>query len=429
MRAGHGRSPLPVPPGTPLGGYAARTGVSTGVLDELEVAAVTVETGGTRLVWVVADLPFVNVDLADRVRRAVRDAIPGVRPEDVWVSATHTHSGPDSSCPAEPSRTPDRWLEDVPAAAVAAARAAVATERESLLSVRRGRLAGVGGQRSGARPRRTVPIDVLSFEAPDGGTRGLIVVAPVHPTVLGADNLLVSADLTGAARRALAAHPALARDGARPWAVVATGAAGDVSTRPHRHAQTPRECDRLGALVADRVVRALREPARAVVPIGAPAEARLEHVPVPPRPRDAPALAGRLEEELRRVERRGDPVATRTAWTALQAARLAADGPPPPERPSCAVSVIRLGTVALVALGGEPYLDLAARLEESVGGTTVLVGYTNGYLGYLPVRAAYRRPVYEVLRSPVAEGGAERVIARAAALVPSPTAPSSEEHP
>ncbi|WP_090944685.1 hypothetical protein [Nonomuraea jiangxiensis] len=391
-----------MPVGTPLGGYAARAGRSTGVLDELEVSVVTLG----RLAWVVADLPYVNTDLAEAVRRAVLRVAPG---RDVWVSATHTHSGPDTSCPDAPSRTPARWLAEVPEAAAAAARSAVAGERDVELGVRRLRLSGVGGQRSGVRPRRTVPVEVLTFGPPGGEPSGVLVVLPVHPTVLGADNLLAGPDLSGAVRRALSGRLGGA------WVVVATGAAGDVSTRPHRRAQTPEECARLGALVAESVLRCLREPARSTVPEEAAVHVTEVRVPLRPKPPGGPA-AGELEERLRAAEEGGDQVAIRTAWTALQAARLAA-GQPPPADLSCAVSVARLGPLSLVALGAEPYLDLAARLDRAAGGPAVLLGYTNGYLGYLPVRAAYRRPEYEVLRSPVAPGSAEHVLAQATELV------------
>ncbi|MDF5757657.1 hypothetical protein [Spongiactinospora sp. TRM90649] len=401
MRSGYGRSALPVPAGTVLGGYANRAGASTGTLDELEVSAVTLG----RLAWVVADLPYVNADLAEAVRRAVRREAPG---HDVWVSATHTHSAPDTACPGHPVDTPARWPAEVPAAAAEAVRAALAGERDVELSVRRGRLSGVGGQRSGVRPRRTVPVDVLSFDLPDGGRSGVLVVLPVHPTVLGADNLLVSADLTGAVRRALAGRLGGA------WVVVATGAAGDVSTRPHRREQTPMEVERLGALVAASVVRRLREPARLTVPGDAAMSVRYERVALQPKSPEAPPT-GPLRERLREAERDGDPVLVRTAWTALQAAQLAAEHPPPADL-SCAVSVARLGPLTLVSMGAEPYLDLAARLDRAVDGPAVLIGYTNDYLGYLPVRAAYRHPEYEVLRSPAAPGGAERVLASATRL-------------
>ena len=117
----------------------------------------------------------------------------------------------------------------------------------------------------------------------------------------------------------------------------------------------------------------------------------------------APAAAGRRS-----------PSGPRT--TALQAAQLAAAAPAPPPDPACAVAVAGIGPVSLVALGAEPYLALAERLDARLDAAAVLVGYTNGYLGYLPTRAAYRRSDYEVLRSPVAAGSAEEVLDRAARL-------------
>ncbi|MFC0527442.1 hypothetical protein [Phytohabitans kaempferiae] len=411
VRVGHASAALDVPLGSPLGGYAARPGPATGTLDRLEAHALTIHSGGRRLAWVVLDTPYAHADLA----AAVAALLPGT---DVWVSATHTHAGPETSClPASPV-TPERWLAEIPPVAAAAVEAATAAERDVRLSLHRQRLAGVGGQRSGARPRRTVPVDVLRFEHADsGGLAGLLVVLPVHPTVMPADNLLVSADLSGAVRRALAA-----RLGPGTFAVVATGAAGDISTRPHRHAQTPAECDRLGGLVADAVVRGLRRPPRATA--AGPLTVARERLALPPKPATAtPELARRLERRLERARRAGDAVAVRTAWTALQAAQLAQLEPALAD-PACAISVVRLaaepgvagGGLSLVGLGAEPYLDLAARLDGLVDHPTVLIGYTNGYLGYLPVRGAYRRPDYEVLRSPVAAGSAERVVDRAAEL-------------
>jgi hypothetical protein len=346
------------------------------VLDELEAHTVVFGDG---FAWTVVDTPFVHNGLASRI------------PERVWVSATHTHAGPEKldHLPPVPS--------DVPM-------------RDARIGVRRLRLAGVGGQRSGPHPRRTVPVDVLSFDAPDGRLVGLLVVAPIHPTVLSADNLLVSADLTGSVRRELAAR----FDGV--WVVVATGAAGDVSTRPHRREQTPGECDRLGSLVADAVVRALRRPARITVD-AAHVDVRSARLTLPAKPAASPDLVQRLAARLDLVRRRGDPAATRTAFTALQAAQLAHTEPPPTAEPVCPVSVARIGELCLVAIGAEPYLDLVAQLERRLRRPTVLVGYTNGYLGYLPTHAAYQRLDYEVLRSPVAAGRAERVLDLATSLI------------
>jgi hypothetical protein len=217
-----------------MGGYDARSGpdgLVSGELHPLEVAAFAL-VGAERLAVIcVADLLQVDDDVALRAREAVAAAV-GATTDLVWMCATHTHSGP------MPADAPDQLVTQ----AVAGARSAVAEARAASVSLNRAELGGVGGQRTGSDRRATVPVDVVRVADMTGSLVGLLGVVPVHPTVLGATNTLVSPDLPGAIRRSLSA--------AGVWSVDAPGAAGDVSTRAHRREQTPAEVDRLGELTA-----------------------------------------------------------------------------------------------------------------------------------------------------------------------------------
>ncbi|RJQ91247.1 hypothetical protein D5S19_01930 [Amycolatopsis panacis] len=549
MRIGHGQVCLQVPVGTRLGGYAARTGASTGTLDQLEVHAVTISAGNSRFAWLVADLPAVNTDLAEPLAARLAGSLR-TRPELIWLSATHTHSGPETGCRPGGGRTPPEWHEQVLTAGDLAAGHALATEAPAELTIHTGLINDVGGQRSGALPRKNVPVTVLAARA-HGRICGVVVVLPVHPTVLGADNLLVSADLTGAVRRAVTARLGC-------WAMVATGAAGDVSTRPHRRNQQPDELARLACLAADQVVALTTPPGRAItldpaprgpadlrrspaagnfeskwsapigpgrhfadphrrssmpvsgqttsrcgsaqpsstaapeptgqpptapnpehptdthrppsaaaphhtLPLGQPDVPRRSPTPNPGQPPNAARptqprqppqarttgqpnqpstappdpppitgartwslyLPGRLDEptpdatalrqQLTEARRTGNAVAVRTAETALQGAELAASARI--REPRLVVSAVRLGDLSLVGFGGEPYLALEAALATEVPGPLVLIGYTGGYLGYLPTAAAYRTGAYEVHISPVAEGAAELAVREAVRLL------------
>jgi hypothetical protein len=376
-----------------MAGYVARSGAVSGVLHPLEVAAVAVVGSERTAVVCVADLLHVDDDVASTVRAAVAAAV-GTTADLVWVCATHTHSGP----------VPREVAERLVGSAAAAARDAVAGAVDASVSLHRVELAGVGGQRTGSERRTTVPVDVLRVADPSGSLVGVLGVLPVHPTVLGADNTLVSPDLIGAVRRSLAA--------AGVWSVIATGAAGDVSTRAHRREQTPAEVDRLGELVAAAMREAVATP-----PLGVASDvvgAWVESVGLPPALVDAPFRRGALDaaqRALREAGSAGDPVRIREATVVLEGVELAAsyvpDGPVP-----CATAYLDLGGVRLVGLGGEPFLDLAP------GGAAVLVGYANGYAGYLPTRAAFAEasahpdhPAYEVLVSRVAPGSPERALA------------------
>ena len=80
------------------------------------------------------------------------------------------------------------------------------------------------------------------------------------------------------------------------------------------------------------------------------------------------------------------------------------------------ISVARVGELDLVALPGEPYNRLGVEIRGSGGRPVLLLGYTNGYIGYIPTRQAYASLDYEVLMSPLAPGAGERLRAAASQL-------------
>lgn len=378
MKAGHGTAPIPTPTGSAMGGYLDRPGPSTGVADPLEAHVLTVSDGSSRCTLVVLDVVCVNVDLAEAIERELAPLGLG----DVWVCATHTHSGPETGCVPGGSATPDPWTEVLTEAARHAAEEAVAGETTATIGsavVDVSDLASVRSRPNGARP---VPVDVVAFRNTAGEPVGVLAVLPVHPTVLPATSTLVSADLTGAVRRALAVRFGV-------WAVVATGAAGDISTRGVRRAADAAECTRLG----DTVARRLTLPPDCAS--GAVRTTRHTTRVVPAEPALVTASTG--------------PVATRQEETLRQARRLRADLSWPDRPLPATVRAALLGGVGLVGVPGEPFLDLRSRVEG------ILLGYVGGYLGYLPTEAAFAAdPTYETVVSPIAPGEAECLVDAAA---------------
>ena len=394
LAVGHAVSPLPVILGEPLGGYIDRTGGAIGSLEPLDVHAISISSGEMRVLLLVVDLICVNADLVARIRETVREF--GV--EAVWVSATHAHSTPEAGCFPGGAPTPASVAQRVVAAARAATRDAIEAERPALVRAVRTSVSEVGGRRNvppSGRPN--VPIDAIVFDGADGERLGLFVVTPVHPTVFGADNRLASADLAGGVRRALAAD-------AR-WVVAATGAAGDISTRATRRARSIAEIDRLAARIADALRESLEIPAPAAtsglilptsrtlsLPTGS-----AEHAHLTPRPDPADPFS----------ERRRVVLEQGLALAAANRARLA------PETTEITLEVFALAHIRLVAVPAELYLSLAERIrtEHPFPGPVIVIGYTNGYLGYLPDADA---PVsYETVVSPVGRGSGELLVAAA----------------
>ena len=402
LNVGFGTSALDVGEGTPMGGYAFRSGASVGTLDPLRITALTWYDGSRRAALVLMDTICVNSDLTRAVRAALADV------DLVWVAASHTHAGPETGCVPGGGPTPAGWLEWLTTGAVAAVNRARATETGSHGRVCTGTVDGVGAVRSDTAGDALVPVDLIEVSSA-GRRSGLVVVLPVHPTVLPAENLLVSADLTGAVRRALSA-----RVGPRVWVAVATGAAGDISTRHTRQGQDTGELDRLGGLVADHCLELLGGPAAAGWSTGSRLSWRGRTVELRPKARaDGGALVTAASAALADARSGGDPAAVRVAEGNLDGARLTAIVEPP-DRIDAEVGVLRIGRLTLTALPGEPFLATAEELRGDRVDPMIVLGYANSYPGYLPPAAAYDSSGYEVLAAAVAPGSAEQV-ARAAA--------------
>jgi hypothetical protein len=394
-----------------LGGYADRTTGATGTLDGLEVHCVAFIAGADAFLLVVADLVCVNGDLAGAVADAVGQRV-GVPPGQVWTTATHTHAGPDVNCGPGRRTTPAPWLDLVPAAAAAAAEQAVAAARTATVTWHTGLLNGVGATRSVVNAPPTVPVDVLAVRhGLDSGhpeLAGVLAVLPIHPTVLPAANTLVSGDLAAGVRRHLTTR--LRAGESRPWVVVATGCAGDISTRSTRSAQTPAELDRLSALAAEQVAATLTAPpVRTADPQGSLRVAR-RRLRLPLRVEDP--------EPARTPAADGSPLAARIAYTMAQGRRVAAERAArhPDGTVELVVAAADLAGLRLLALGAEPYLrvrDLAAR-------PAVVLGYANGYAGYLPDDSGFDQASYESLSSPFGPGAAQVAVRAAEAALNHP---------
>jgi neutral ceramidase len=406
-----------------MGGYADRPGPSSGVLEQLRVDCLSISGATGRLVLVVAEVVCINEDLAAQVRLRVHEALE--EPVgDVWVCATHTHSGPDVGCVAGGGPTPPAWRSRIADAAAGAARAAMASERECAGRLHAGELRGVGSPRGRDGAEARVWVDAVRCVGEDGRLAGVLAVVPVHPTVLPAGSTLVSGDLAAAIRGALERR--LSATGA-PWVVVATGAAGDISTRRTRRAQTPEECRRLGEDAAEQIATLMRAEPTSVWEAGSGAcSAHRRAVAMPVRRQDPTALrALRTTLEERRADElaRGETASTRTLQTALQGVAVAEAHQDWAGLGAIdlSLSAARLGRLCLFGIGAEPFHSISDDVRSRCADPAVVLGYANAHVGYLPDEDAYSEAGYEVLSSPFGPDAAATTVAALIDLLPDPT--------
>lgn len=416
------RVELTPPPGSPLAGYGARgEAVATGTHDPLEAVLLSlrdVRPAGERATWVIIDAVAADGELARAMADAVGAAL-GCPPDAVLVCATHTHSAPAGWIrrvhPAFPESADEAMRSELVRRVGEAAAGLAGSEREVRPLVADGPAPGVGTNRTDPAGPHDASVGLLALIEPSGAVAGLLLDHACHATVLGHDNLSWSADWPGAARRTLAAALATGRpfaDGAGPGprfpptVAVVQGSAGDASSRFVRRAQSFGEVDRIGGLLAAHALEALlaARPDPGLIPR---LVVRRATVTLPTRPlpsfAEARALAAEAEVAWRAVATaEGSGPRERIARTRHEGAELLATvaevGLP---------STLEL-PVTVVALGDDAWLHLPVELFASLGlairagspfARTRIVGYTDGYFGYVADRVAHEAGVYEASAS------------------------------
>ena len=406
---------FPISIGTPLAGYVARTGVAEGTLDELTIGAFVLQHEDTRFVLVAADVVAVDASLAGEVASAA-----GLESAELALCASHTHGGPAGVVARLHPADVDRLDRDLRSRFIATAAEAITTARAGMervdLLVGVAETEGIAANRNDPNGPGDPRLTVLATRRSDGSWQGVMCHFACHPTILGASNRLISADFPGALREAL--HVALDRGGNAPVVLFVNGAAGDVSTRFTRRAQDAGEVSRVGAALATAAVQALEHAS----PHSGPIRHGRTTVPLSRRERhplecDVVAARAEIEDEppdllssaqLRVAETRSQGAAM------LEALAQIPDDAIPDE---LELEAWALGDVVLVAVPGELFASLGSRIDAASAGRTLILGYTNGYVGYLPDVSAHESQTYEALASPFGPEAGERVADAATALV------------
>lgn len=347
-----------------MSGFAARTGLSAGIHDNLTVRALVV--GRTAILTV--DVVGLHEDFCTRVKRAVSQWA-----DHLILHATHTHSGP-GSMPGRLGGTVDRqWLEHVESICADSIEKAASSAGPARI------LAGYGEDSDVGRNRRRPngPIDravpVVRVERSNGSPLAILVSYACHPVVLSAENNLLSADYPGVVRERLEAETGAT-------ALFATSCAGDVNTghtvngelsNLDSEPRTFTQCNLVGERIANAALKTHLEPARQITGAACGSvNLRL----------DAPSPVDLQREASQQAEAKN--TASKIEWKA-------------------SVTVLSWGPAVIVALPGEPFsrasVEIRRRVTLLTGAKAVLVlGYSDGCPGYFPTCNEYSLGGYEV---------------------------------
>jgi hypothetical protein len=107
MKVGYAKREITPPVGIRLGGYAHRLGKPSQIVhDPLYASAIFIESSdGEEAVLIHADVLGIYKDLADEIKSTASRKV-GIAPNKIFLTTTHTHSGPETIIPMWPNTFP-----------------------------------------------------------------------------------------------------------------------------------------------------------------------------------------------------------------------------------------------------------------------------------------------------------------------------------
>ena len=410
-----------------------------GILDDLESSALALALGERRILMISVDCCGIEAKLSRHYREAIA-AATGVAWEDIFLSATHTHTGPALTHldTFEADDAPiERYAAFLGERLADVARLALQDLKPARMGFSVGhapdRIAYIRRYKMKDGTTWTCPpindpnidhpigeldqrVNVLRFDR-EGGDSIVLVNYGLHADTINGE--LISPDWPGWMRRTVERS----LDGVK--CVCFVGAQGDVGSTHvfpsggdmndteisfDNEMKSPGMARFIGRALAGTVLQVFDKVEYTEVDR---IDIRHHEVAVPanlPAPEDLPR-AHRFRE-LHEAGRDGDiPYTAMELTTVVAEAIRMCNLEHGPEAFRLELTGLRIGEIALIGLPGEPFTDIGRGLKEAPGWRLVLpCCITNGYEGYFPMREAYDEGGYEARSSIYAAGVAERII-------------------
>ena len=360
---------------TGYGFYLDRKGEN--VLTDLKTRALYLESGEDRAVFISCDLIGFSIDFADGLRSAIAGR-EGLGMKNIIISCTHTHSGPAVQPLRGLGAVNEEYLAGLKEKIISTVDLARRDLREARVLYHKEILEPIGFNR---RLRRFEPIDpylnVLLFERKDRNI--FLANYACHPVVLGRTKD-ISADWPGELVRYI--------EKGGDNCIFFQGFCGDIDpvTNMNRWGMGREEdIELLGYIVGSRALKAKRygnvieDPKidiiekRVKLPLQVPSKEEIKRdaefwMDIYKGNRDAQRF---IEGWLREAE---------SSYERLREKPYIEDIP---------IQGIGIGAIKIIGIPGEVFCEYGLRLKERYP-MLLTFGYTNGLVGYIPVKDAYR---------------------------------------
>ncbi|MDZ4861491.1 MAG: hypothetical protein SGI88_21165 [Candidatus Hydrogenedentes bacterium] len=355
LKVGAASKVLTPDPLLPLSGGTGAARPAKEKKGELEARALVIDNSGTRIA--IVSVPYLGFPgtLINKVRAQVKD----IKPENIMVGATHTHSGPDMyAFPINDKGETHADLKYIEKACgliaecINEANAKIAPAAAKIAEGEAAEKIAYNYYAPNLYDRRC---NVIQFIGADDKAIATLVNYAIHPEVIGAGQGICSPDMIGPL------HDRIAEQGGG-ICVFMNGAQGGMVTADCRPAtwpegddvQTWEECIRIGNLLADEALRIVKD------------------APLQKDPQlfcAAKKLTFPIESEMMQFIMAHSPLKSNTN---------------PDGSISTQMNLVNLGTAQFLTIPGEALPNIGFYLKRNMhGDQNFLFGLTNDAFGYI----------------------------------------------
>jgi len=410
--AGVARRIITPPKGVYQIGYGDRTKGNIGVHDDLTATALVLEDGSTRIAIVALDILTINEFIVDRIRARLA-------PTEVLLCCSHTHSGPIAYADEKSSRLNRAYIDSLVDNIAEAIKEAQANLKPAHIEFscgggnvginRRERMPDgrmeIGRNPEGARDSSVQVLSVFTDSPlPKGEGVGVreclatLVNYACHGTVLGPDNLLISADWIGVMRKKV-------EEELGGLAMFIQGAAANINPDMYwEDAHAFEKVAEQGLGVAEAVLAATGSGAETMRGLPIQLERTQAWLPTETRVTTSrpPKNYGRKLLSLAKMPEFMAVFADvllkqRYPWKPVIEAKNGFWSVP------MRINAVRIGDLALVTFGAETFTEIGMKVKSaSPAKYTLFASVSDGCISYLHTEESHSEGGYEVDIAPLA---------------------------
>lgn len=400
MRVGIGRAKITPEDSVYLCGHAIRTDKSSGILDDLFCTALVLESQNESICLLNYDLIMIDEYLSNRIRKAISELI-NTPTKNVFTIVTHTHSGPEiddnSVFGLGKNRVQPGYRDRIFNESISSVKLAMESLGKTTLSFKKINIDSFYGNRNNIEYPSDKSFNVINFIDSDNRLLCGLINLSCHPTVLGPQNHLISADLFGAIRKRF-------ENKFKVPFVITNGAQGDVSNRQYRLGNDSDELERVATGIYEQTKNISNFKEIKVDSIKV-----REHIFKFESELDHERYRKEIEETMVKLEDKYLPFDQRKVLSSGIAVLQEKLKIKEKKQIEFVTYVIELGDLRIVTIPGELFSKFALEIKSKIKNEILIFGLTNYSNGYLIEENEYGKN-YESMTTMIPKGTIEKYI-------------------